>query len=138
MGIKRARARANPHGYWRFAGALDAVSECPERMSGAKFNTPFFCAVIVASAVLLSAIKTVGGISMDFSSQALRPGEVVIWSGALEKARHDAATKPAPPLAEESRPRMRQCEKSVDVSTVFNVSDERVIRSLRTKWGIEP
>jgi len=35
---------------------------------------------------------------MDFSSQALRRGEVVIWSGALEKQRHDAAVRPAPPI----------------------------------------
>ncbi len=121
MGTKEARARANQHGYWRFAGALDAVSECPERMTRAKVSP--------------QAIPSTGGISMDFSSQALRPGEVVIWSGALEKARHDAATKPAPVLAE-SKPRM--CGTRDDCADVgaFKVSDERVIRSLREKWGI--
>ncbi len=71
---------------------------------------------------------------MNFSSQLL-PGEKIIWSGALEKARHDAATKPAPSLAE-SKPRMCGTrDDCVDVGA-FKVSDERVIRSLREKWGI--
>jgi hypothetical protein len=76
---------------------------------------------------------------MDFSSQALRRGEVVIWSGSLEKQRHDATVKPAPPVADESRPRMcRQPHSRDECADVgeFKVSDERVIRSLRRKWGI--
>jgi hypothetical protein len=73
---------------------------------------------------------------MDFSSQALRRGEVVIWSGSLEKQRHDAATRPAPPVPEEHKPRMcRTRDESADVGE-FKLSDERVIRSLRRKWGI--
>jgi hypothetical protein len=64
---------------------------------------------------------------------------VVVWSGVLEKQRHDQQVRPAPPIREESRPRMCR-EKSVDVDrfTVreFRVADERVIRSLRRKWGI--
>jgi hypothetical protein len=74
---------------------------------------------------------------MDFSFQALRRGEVVIWSGALEKQRHDSAVKPAPPI-KESKPRMCGTrDESADVGE-FKLSDEQVIRSLRTKWGIEP
>ena len=76
----------------------------------------------------------VGEIAMDFSSQALRRGEIVIWSGALEKQRHDAAVKPAPPI-KEHKPRLCRRPDSADVGE-FKLSDERVIRSLRRKWGI--
>jgi hypothetical protein len=73
---------------------------------------------------------------MDFSFESLRPGEEVIWNGTLEKRQRDAAIKPAPVVAE-SKPRM--CGTRDDCADVgaFKVSDERVIKSLRTKWGIE-
>jgi hypothetical protein len=87
-------------------------------------------------------------IVMDFSSQALRPGEVVIWSGELEKRQHDAATKPAPQISDESRPNIRILEhcsargaengvprkKSVSKPVI----DERIVRAIRGEWGIEP
>lgn len=66
---------------------------------------------------------------MDFSFQAIRPGELVIWNGQIEKQQRDAATKPAPPLADETKPNIRIRE---------HVIDERIVRSLRGKWGIEP
>ena len=72
---------------------------------------------------------------MDFSSQLLR-GEKVVWSAALEKAAHDATIRPAPPI-KESKPRMCQSSECADPGA-FKISDEQVIRSLRTKWGIEP
>ena len=71
---------------------------------------------------------------MDFSSQLLR-GEKVVWSAALEKAAHDATIRPAPPI-KESKPRMCGTrDESADVGE-FKLSDERIIKSLRTKWGI--
>jgi hypothetical protein len=99
---------------------------------------------------------------MDFSSQTLRRGEVVIWSGALEKQRHDAATRPAPPLADESRPNVHirehcsargaekgiprkkpaidEHEPSVNLRKVSHVPehsvDSRIVRAIRGKWGI--
>jgi hypothetical protein len=73
---------------------------------------------------------------MDFSFQRLRPNERVIWSGELEKRQHDAMTKPAPAIREESKPRTcRTRNQCADVGE-FHVSDEQVIKSLRTKWGI--
>jgi hypothetical protein len=75
--------------------------------------------------------------AVDFSFQRLRPNERIVWSPALEKAAHDATIRPAPSLAEESRPRMCQRDQCADVGA-FKVSDERVIRSLRKKWGIGP
>lgn len=65
---------------------------------------------------------------MDFSFQSLRPGDVVIWNGEMEKRQREAATKPAPQLADEPRPNIRIRE---------HVIDERIVRSLRGKWGIE-
>lgn len=71
---------------------------------------------------------------MDFSSQLLR-GERVVWSAALEKAAHDATIRPAPAL-KEHKPRMCGTrEECLDVGP-FKIADERVIRSLREKWGI--
>jgi hypothetical protein len=73
---------------------------------------------------------------MDFSSQLLR-GEKVVWSAALEKAAHDAAIRPAPPI-KESKPRMCGTRDECADPGAFKISDEQVIRSLREKWGIEP
>ena len=73
---------------------------------------------------------------MDFSSQALRRGEVVVWSGSLEKQLHDAAVKPAPPIREVSKPRMCGTQDGADVGA-FKVSDERIVRALREKWGMK-
>jgi hypothetical protein len=74
---------------------------------------------------------------MDF--QPLRRGEVVIWSGSLEKQRHDAAVRPAPPIRDESKPRMcrqpHSRDESADVGE-FHVNNQKAIRALRQKWGI--
>ena len=76
---------------------------------------------------------------MNFSS-ALQAGEIVVWNGELEKRKHDAGTRPAPPLAEESRPRM--CIESHgrdEGSNVgeFSINNQRVIRALRERWGVK-
>lgn len=72
---------------------------------------------------------------MNFSSQ-LRPGEVVVWNAEIEKRQHDAAIKPAPPISEESKPRMIcQRDECADVGE-FHVRDRQAIRAIRTKWGI--
>lgn len=78
---------------------------------------------------------------MDFSSQALRSGEVVVWSGELEKQRHDAQVKPAPPIREEHKPRMcrqphvrdDECSKVGE----FSINNRKAIRALRQKWGVK-
>ena len=75
---------------------------------------------------------------MEFSTQLCR-GERVVWSASIEKQKHDAAIKPAPVIAEETRPRMchekhRECEPSS--AGEFRVTDQRVIRALRRKRGI--
>ena len=66
---------------------------------------------------------------MDFSFESLRPGEVVIWNGEMEKRQRDAATKPAPPISDETRPNIRIHE---------HVIDERIVRAIRGEWGIGP
>jgi hypothetical protein len=74
---------------------------------------------------------------MDFSFESLRPGEVVIWNGQMGKQQRDAVIRPAPPIREQSRPRMCGTRDECADVGAFKVSDERVIKSLRTKWGIE-
>ena len=66
---------------------------------------------------------------MDFSFQALRPGEVVIWNGEMDKRKCDAVKKSAPALSDEPKPNIRIRE---------HVIDDRIVRSVRGKWGIEP
>ncbi len=63
---------------------------------------------------------------MNLWFEPLRPNERVFWSGELEKRQRDAAIKPAPSLAEESKPRMR-------------VRDEdHIVKAIRGEWGIKP
>jgi hypothetical protein len=71
---------------------------------------------------------------MNFES-SLRPGEKVVWSAQLEKAAHDATIRPAPPVTE-SKPRMCGTQDGADVGA-FKVSDERIARALREKWGVK-
>jgi hypothetical protein len=71
---------------------------------------------------------------MDFES-SLRPGEKVIWSAAIEKREHDAATKPAPPIRE-SKPRMCGTRDECADVGAFRFSDEQVVKRLREKWGV--
>jgi hypothetical protein len=66
---------------------------------------------------------------VDFSFEALRPGEVVVWNGQIEKQQRDAAIKPAPVVADESRPNIHIRE---------HVIDERIVRVIRGEWGIGP
>lgn len=75
---------------------------------------------------------------MDFSSQTLRPGEVVIWSAELEKQQHDRAIRPAPPIKEEHKPRMcREKVRKADTDVgEFRVSNPDAVRRLRQKWGL--
>ena len=73
---------------------------------------------------------------MDFSS-SLRPGEKIVWSGTLEKQAHDMTIKPAPVLAEESRPRMLGDNvRKEDADTVSPLVEHRIVRAIRGKWGI--
>jgi hypothetical protein len=71
---------------------------------------------------------------MDFSS-SLRPGEKIVWSGTLEKQAHDMTIKPAPVLAEESRPRMFGVRKE-DADSISPLVEHRIVRAIRGKWGI--
>jgi hypothetical protein len=81
---------------------------------------------------------------MDFSSQLLR-GEKVVWSASLEKQRHDEQLRPAPPIAEVSRPNIRIREKKHKVAEddpcadvgEFHVRDREAIRQLREKWSLK-
>jgi len=65
---------------------------------------------------------------------------VVVWSGELEKRAHDAAIRPAPPIADESKPRMcRQPQVRDECSKVgeFSINNQRLIRALREKCGLK-
>ena len=79
---------------------------------------------------------------MDFST-ALCRGERVVWSAQIEKEKHDATIRPAPVIAEDKQPRMCHekhgaLSESNKVSNAgeFRVTDQRVIKALRRKWGI--
>jgi hypothetical protein len=77
---------------------------------------------------------------MDFSFARLRPNERVVWNGQLEKAAHDAAVKPAPPIKEEHRPRMCREPKVREECSgpgEFHVNNQKAIRALRQKWGLK-
>jgi hypothetical protein len=77
---------------------------------------------------------------VDFSFERLRPNERVVWSGTLEKMQRDKTTKPAPPIREESKPRMcRQPQVRDECSNIgeFHLNNQHVIRALREKWGVK-
>lgn len=77
---------------------------------------------------------------MDFSSQSLPPGYVVIWSGELEKRQHDRQTKLAPLLSDESRPRMRirdvRLADADQRNTVAALHEHHIVKAISDEWGI--